>query len=201
MRGIYAILNEERGILELARAILDGGVRIVQYRAKSGVVKEHASDLRLLTRSRNALFIINDDWRAVQSFDADGVHLGPDDASVEQIATIRTNLVDRLIGLSCGTAEEAQAAQAAGADYAGVGSVFATGSKSDAGAPIGIEGLKRVAAATTLPVAAIGGINLQNLPAVRATGVAMAAMISAFSSAADPAAAAAELVRIWESAP
>lgn len=201
MRGIYAILNEERGVLELARAILDGGVRIVQYRAKGGVVNEHASQLRELTRSRNALFLINDDWRAVQSVDADGVHLGPEDANVDQLAAIRASIGNRLIGLSCGTVEEARAAQAAGADYLGVGSVFATGSKSDAGAPIGIEGLKRVAAATTLPVAAIGGIDLQNLPAVRETGVAMAAMISAFSNTSDPAAAAAELVRTWESEP
>ena len=199
MRGIYAILNEERDPVELARAILDGGVRILQYRAKTGIVKEHASQLRRLTRSRNALFIINDDWRAAQTFDADGVHLGPDDANFEQLATIRETVRDRLIGFSCGTVEEARAAQAAGADYAGVGTVFATDSKSNAGEPIGIEGLQRIAAATTLPVAAIGGIDLQNLPAVRATGVAMAAMISAFASASDPAAAAAQLVRMWES--
>jgi thiamine-phosphate pyrophosphorylase len=155
--------------------------------------------LRVLTRSRDAPFIINDDWRAVQTFDADGVHLGPDDANFAQLATIRAGMGDRLIGFSCGTVEEACAAQAAGADYAGVGSVFATASKSDAGEPLGVEGLQRVAAATTLPVAAIGGIDLKNLSAVRATGVAMAAMISAFTSASDPAAAAAQLVRMWES--
>ena len=199
MRGIYAILNEERDPVELARAILDGGVRIIQYRAKGGIVKQHVAQLRALTRGRNALFIINDDWRAAQTFDADGVHLGPDDTNFSQLAAIRASLGDRLIGFSCGTAEEARAAQAAGADYAGVGSVFATASKSDAGEPFGIEGLQRVAAATTLPVAAIGGIDLQNLAAVRATGVAMAAMISAFTSASDPAAAAAQLVRTWES--
>jgi thiamine-phosphate pyrophosphorylase len=199
LRGIYAILNEERDPVELGRAVLDGGVRIVQYRAKTGIVNDHAAQLRVLTRSRNALFIINDDWRAVRTFDADGVHLGPDDANFAQLPTIRAAVGDRLIGFSCGTVEEARDAQAAGADYAGVGAVFGTGSKSDAGEPLGIEGLQRIAASTTLPVAAIGGIDLQNLPAVRATGVAMAAMISAFASAPDPAAAAARLVRIWES--
>jgi len=199
LRGIYAILNEERDPVELARAILDGGVRILQYRAKAGIVKEHALQLRSLTRARNALFIINDDWRAARTFDADGVHLGPDDTDLSQLAAIRANVGDRLIGFSCGTVEEARGAQAAGADYAGVGAVFATGSKSDAGEPLGIEGLQRVAAATTLPVAAIGGIGAENLPAVRATGVAMAAMISALAGASDPAAAAARLVRIWES--
>ncbi len=197
MRGVYAILNEERDPVELARAILDGGVRVVQYRAKRGIVPAHAAQLRTLTSSYSALFLINDDWRAAEAFDADGVHLGPDDAAIPDIAEIRGALGHRLIGLSCGTVEEARAAQAAGADYVGAGSVFATSSKSDAGDPIGIDGLRRVAAATTLPVAAIGGINEQNLQAVRATGVAMAAMISAFTSATDPRKAAERLVQIW----
>ena len=198
MRGIYAILNEERDPVALARALLDGGVRIVQYRAKGGIVPTHASQLRTLTRDRNALFLINDDWRAVEAFGADGVHLGPEDAAVADLPEIRRALGDRLIGLSCGTAGEARAAQAAGTDYIGAGSVFATRSKSDAGAPIGIEGLRDIVSATTLPVAAIGGIDEMNLPAVRATGVAMAAMISVFSSAADPGAAAKRLVQMWE---
>jgi thiamine-phosphate pyrophosphorylase len=197
LRGIYAILNEERDPVELARAILDGGVRIVQYRAKRGIVSAHASELRTLTRDCNALFLINDDWRAVETFDADGVHLGPDDAKVMDLPEIRRALGDRLIGVSCGTVEEARAAQAAGADYIGAGSVFATSSKSDAGNPIGVEGLHRIAAATTLPVAAIGGIDEQNLQAVRATGVAMAAMISAFTFASDPQKAAERLVQMW----
>ena len=198
MRGIYAILNdEERDPIELARAILDGGVRIVQYRAKRGIVSAHAAELRTLTRDCNALFLINDDWRAAETYDADGVHLGPDDAKVRDLPEIRRALGGRLIGLSCGTAEEACAAQAAGADYVGAGSVFATSSKSDAGDPIGVEGLRGIAAATALPVAAIGGVNEKNLQAVRATGVAMAAMISAFTSASDPRKAAERLVQMW----
>ena len=173
-------------------------MRIVQYRAKSGIVPAHASELRTLTRDHNALFLINDDWRAVEAFGADGVHLGADDAVAAEFPEIRRALGDRLIGLSCGTAGEARAAQAAGADYIGAGAVFATRSKSDAGEPIGIEGLRDIASATTLPVVAIGGIDEKSLPAVRATGVAMAAMISVFSSAADPAAAAQRLIEIWD---
>jgi thiamine-phosphate pyrophosphorylase len=198
LRGIYAILNEERDPVALARAVLDGGVRIVQYRAKGGIVPAHASQLRALTRDCNALFLINDDWRAVEAFGADGVHLGPEDAAAADFPNIRRALGDRLIGLSCGTVAEARAAEAAGADYIGVGSVFATQSKSDAGAPIGIDGLRAIASATTLPVAAIGGIDEKNLLAVLATGVAMTAMISVFSSAADPGAAAKRLVEMWE---
>lgn len=172
-------------------------MRLLQYRAKAGVVPHSAETLRDLTRACDALFLINDDWRAALRFDADGVHVGPDDLAAENFLEIRAALEGRILGVSCGTEAEARDAERAGADYLGVGSVFATGSKSDAGDPIGIAGLKRVAAATTLPVAAIGGITASNLAQVRQSGVAMAAMISAFAGA-DPQRTAAELVAVWE---
>lgn len=198
LRGIYAIVNEdERDAVAIARAALDGGVRIVQYRAKRGIVPYRAHALRELTREYGALFILNDTWRDVQTYDADGVHVGPDDAQPHELARIRRALHGRVLGVSCGTEDEARAAQACGADYIGVGSVYATGSKADAGDPIGIAGLSRVAASTTLPVAAIGGITLATLPQVRASGVAMAAVISAIANAADPCRAAAALVTTW----
>lgn len=197
LSGIYAIVNEGApDPVALTRAILAGGARIVQYRAKSGVVPEHARALRDLTRAHAALFILNDDWRAVETYDADGVHVGPEDAAPEELEQIRTALQNRLIGVSCGTEDEARVAQAH-ADYIGVGSVYATASKADAGAPIGIAGLLRVSRATHLPVAAIGGITLDSIAEVRASGVAMAAVISAISSAADPQAATEALVRAW----
>lgn len=175
-------------------------MRILQYRAKSGVVAAHAGQLRELTRERGALFIINDDWRAALACGADGAHLGPEDVTSGELAAIRQVMPGRLIGCSCGTEEEVRAAQAAGADYAGVGSVFPTQSKRDAGDAIGLEGLRRVAAATALPVAAVGGITRENLASVRATGAAMAAAISALALAADARAEAAEFVRIWNEA-
>lgn len=197
LQGIYAIVNEAAhpNPIDVTRAILDGGARIVQYRAKTGIVPEHARALRDLTRVYDALFIINDDWRAVSAYDADGVHLGPDDALGEDLRAIRAALADRLIGVSCGTPEEAR--EAAQADYIGVGSVYATESKADAGEPIGIAGLRTVAGQTSLPVAAIGGITLERLPQIRESGVAMAAVISAISLAHDPRMAAAALVRAW----
>ncbi|HKU66606.1 MAG TPA: thiamine phosphate synthase [Candidatus Baltobacteraceae bacterium] len=200
LRGVYAIVNEAAHPepVELTRAILEGGARIVQYRAKSGIVPAHARALRDLTRAYGALFIVNDDWHAVDGYDADGVHLGPEDARAEDLAEIRAALADRVIGVSCGTPHEARAA--AQADYIGVGSVYATASKADAGDPIGIAGLRAVAAQTSLPVAAIGGITLASLPQIRASGVAMAAVISAISAAADPRAATAALVRLWNGA-
>ena len=202
LRGIYAIVNEDaqRDPIALTREILEGGVRIVQYRAKSGIVPAHARAMRDLTRDFDALFVVNDDWRAVQTYDADGVHLGPGDARPQELSPIRAALTDRLIGISCGTPGEAGAAGAGDADYIGVGSVYATASKSDAGDPIGIEGLRAVAAATRLPVAAIGGIGRAELREVRSSGVAMAAVISAIAAAPDAREAAAALVREWETA-
>ncbi len=198
LTGIYAILNEgPADPVALGAQVLAGGVRILQYRAKSGLVPNHARALRRLTREHHALLILNDDWRAVEPFEADGVHIGPEDAAPEQLADIRAAMDGRILGISCGTAQEANAAQWAGADYIGAGCVFATQSKADAGEPIGIPGLRRIAEATPLPVAAIGGITAENLWEVRRTGVAMAAVISAISAGADPLAAASALVWAW----
>lgn len=199
LHGIYAIVNEAAAPdpVELTEAILSGGARIVQYRAKTGIVPAHARALRDLTRRSGALLIVNDDWRAAQAYDADGVHVGQDDALPSGLPALRAMFPDLLIGVSCGTTHEARAAQAQDADYLGVGAVYATGSKSDAGDPIGVAGLREIAAATRLPVAAIGGITHANLPLVRASGVAMAAVISAIANARDPRDATAQLVYRW----
>jgi thiamine-phosphate pyrophosphorylase len=197
LHGIYAILNESENVLALARAVLDAGISVVQYRAKRGIVLEHLRSLREITAAASALLIVNDDWRAAAEFACDGVHLGPDDDGFVDIGPARAALGSRLIGLSCGTVEEALQANRLGADYIGVGSVYATTSKADAGEPIGVDGLRRVAAAAVMPVAAIGGITSRNLPPVRESGVAMAAVISAISGAADPLRAARDLVRQW----
>jgi thiamine-phosphate pyrophosphorylase len=199
LHGIYAIVNETSAVLDIARACIDAGITVLQYRAKNGINKDHLILLRALTYDSGALLIVNDDWRAAAAFDCDGVHLGPDDDGFIEIAPVRSALGQRLIGLSCGTVEEAREANRLGADYIGVGSVYATGSKADAGDPIGIDGLRRVASVAAMPVVAIGGITVQNLDPVRETGVAMAAVISAISSAPDPAAAAHELVQRWSS--
>lgn len=196
LRGIYVIINEGPDAVGLARAALRGGARLVQYRAKNGIVRENAMALRALTRPHRALFIVNDDWRAARDYEADGVHLGPADAA-ESLASIRSALPELVIGLSCGTVEEARLAAVADADYIGVGSVYATVSKDDAGAPIGIPGLRDAVAATRLPVAAIGGITRDRIAELRAAGAAMAAVISALALQADPEAATRELVRGW----
>jgi thiamine-phosphate pyrophosphorylase len=197
LRGIYVIVNEDARAPELARAVLDAGVKVVQYRAKRGVNLGHVQLLRQFTRAHDALLIVNDDWRAALAYDCDGVHLGPDDPGFGAVATVRAALGDRLIGLSCGTLDEVRFANGEDVDYLGIGSVYATASKTDAGAPIGIEGVRALAAQSWSPVAAIGGIGVAQIDEVRATGVAMAAVISAVGDAADPKAAAQGLVERW----
>jgi thiamine-phosphate pyrophosphorylase len=110
---------------------------------------------------------------------------------------VREALPDRLIGLSCGAIEEVRAGNDAGVDYLGVGSVYATMSKSDAGAPIGTAALHELVRASAVPVAAIGGITTAAIPEIRRSGAAMAAVISAVSAATDPLRAARELVDVW----
>ena len=202
LRGIYLIVNDgAQDPLPVAIAALRAGLRIVQYRAKKGIDARRLRALRAATADAGALLIVNDDWKATLAYDCDGVHLGPGDDGFDDVVAVRRALGDRLIGLSCGTVIEAQMAVAAGADYAGVGSVFATASKADAGDPIGLDGLRRIVAAVSpLPVAAIGGIGAAQIAGVRACGASMAAVISAVSQSADPFAAAAALVRAWNDA-
>lgn len=198
LRGVYAIVNGGDRACELARAAVSAGILIVQYRAKGGIDEDVARAIRAITREAGALMIVNDEWRAVERLEADGVHVGPEDAGPADLRAMRAALPDAAIGVSCGTEDEARAAQRAGADYLGVGSVFATASKSDAGDPIGLDGLARIAASTSLPVAAIGGITYERLRDVRDTGVAMAAVLSAIAVA-DAAGAARALVERWNS--
>jgi thiamine-phosphate pyrophosphorylase len=185
-------------MLGVASAVLDAGVKIVQYRAKSGIVADRVRSLRALTRDHDALLIVNDDWHAAERFDCDGVHLGPGDPGFEDVASVRAAMRERLIGLSCGTIGEVRAANDADVDYLGVGAVYATASKADAGAPIGAEGLRALADATELPVAAVGGITLATLAHVYRSGAAMAAIISAISQSAKPRPTAQEFVDAWK---
>ncbi|HTZ56248.1 MAG TPA: thiamine phosphate synthase [Candidatus Acidoferrum sp.] len=197
LHGIYVIINEDARAPALARAVLEGGVKVLQYRAKGGLNVGHIQLLRQFTLAHQALLIVNDDWRAALAYNCDGVHLGPDDEGFVASASVRAELGDRLIGLSCGTVDEVRFANAQDVDYVGVGAVYATASKADAGAPIGVDGLRRIAAESWNPVAAIGGIGVAQIDAVRASGVAMAAVIAAVAAAADPKAAAQALVERW----
>ncbi len=196
LAGIYALLEPQRHTDPLAYvdALLRGGIRIVQLRAKGGCDAAFVDELATRVRAAGGITIVNDDVEL--ALRADGVHLGQEDAATHDLSRLREQFGPRLIGLSCGTPHEARVA-APQADYLGVGPIFATGSKSDAGGPLGVSGVRVVVAATALPVAAIGGITLAALGRVRESGATMAAVISALAGAADPEAAARAFVHAW----
>ncbi len=196
LRGIYALVDPARGALEpFVDALLRGGVRLFQVRAKNGIRRDELSRLAERVRRAGGLTIVNDDVALADA--VDGVHLGQEDAALHDLQAVRARLGARIIGLSCGTPAEARAAAAAGLDYIGVGPMFPTGSKRDAGSPIGVNGVRAVIRASSLPAAAIGGISAERMPQVRETGAAMAAVISACYAGEDPAAAARALVDAW----
>ncbi|MEO7039445.1 MAG: thiamine phosphate synthase [Candidatus Elarobacter sp.] len=195
MRGVYALVDPARvEPVAFTEALLRGGIRLFQIRAKAGI--DGASVIAIVGRVRAAggIALMNDDVALARI--ADGVHLGQEDAAEVDLAALRRALGPRIIGLSCGTPQEAAAADPALIDYVGSGPVFATPSKDDAGLPIGINGVRAVVAATALPCAAIGGIGLHNLARVRESGATMAAVISGLVCD-DPEAAARAFVERW----
>ena len=169
----------------MARAALSNGARIVQLRDKaaSGAqLLRFAQELRELTSRHDALLLINDRIDIALASGADGVHLGPDDLL---LSAARQLLPFQIIGASCGTLEEARHAERLGADYIGVGAVFGTQTKHDAGAPIGLENLRAIVQKTALPVAAIGGIARGNIASVVRCGAKMACVVSAIGNGID----------------
>jgi len=196
LHGIYALVEpERRAPVPFVDALLAGGVRLFQIRAKNGIALDLLRAIVAAVRAAGGITIVNDD--VVLAAEADGVHLGQEDAALLDLAAVRERLRDGIIGLSCGIPAEARAADPAVIDYLGIGPLFLTGSKADAGPPIGVRGVRAVVEATTLPTAAIGGIDLAGLVSARETGATMAAIVSALASARDVTAAAREMVSAW----
>jgi thiamine-phosphate diphosphorylase len=191
--ALYAIvdpLDTGRSPLALAAAYLAGGARLLQLRLKAAPASELyevALALRAVTRAVGALLIVNDRPDIAAAVDADGVHLGQTDVPV---AVARAVLgPDRLVGVSTHDPEELRAAVDAGADYAGVGPIFATSSKAAALPARGLALLHAVRPLTDRPLVAIGGITADTAPEVLAAGADSVAMIGALAHAPDPAAA------------
>lgn len=187
--GLYGIIDIEvldgRNPLEAAAAIIRGGASAIQLRDNISPKKLKlpvATALRSLCAEHSILFIINNELDIALACDADGLHIGQDDLD----ATIARQLlpVDRILGVSVSTAEEAAAAESAGADYLGVGAIYATGTKSDVNV-IGAAGLKDIRWCSGLPLVAIGGIDASNVAEVVAAGAESAAVISAILNADD----------------
>lgn len=182
------------GLLETIEAALLGGVTAVQLREKSGTdleILRAAERVRELCADHDAAFYLNDRVDLALAAGADGVHLGVDDLPIP--AARRFGGSDFFIGFSPDTDTGARSAKLEGADYLGVGPVFGTGSKSDAGPAIGLGILKRRIAVSDLPVIGIGGIDAGNAGSVIRAGAAGVAVMSSILRAADPGVAAAEL--------
>lgn len=189
LRGLYVILDPdiapERDLVELAMASMDGGAKLLQLRAKhaeKGEVLPVAQAIASLARERGVTFVINDHADLALAAGADGVHVGQRDLPV---AFLRQLLgPDAVIGCSAATPEEAKAAEQAGASYLGTGAIYPTSSK-DRTRPTGLDGLRRVIAATSLPVFGIGGVTAENVGPIIETGAVGAAVISAVIRADD----------------
>jgi thiamine-phosphate pyrophosphorylase len=200
--GLYVITEawEGRSHLDVARAALAGGAVVIQLRDKEATTRQLMAvggEILALCRQAGAAFTVNDRLDVALALAADGVHLGPEDlpvADARRIAdAVRPGLV---IGASAGTAEEALTAERDGADYLGVGSIFGTATKPDAGPPVGIERIRGIRAVTRLPIVAIGGITADNVAQVIEAGAAGAAVITAVSRAQDMRAAAAAIASL-----
>ena len=186
---LYAVTDRawvgRQTLPEQVEAALKGGATCVQLREKEldgTALLEEAKVLAALCRRYGVPLIINDNVEVALASGADGVHVGQDDLTVEQVRRLAG---DRLIvGVSAHTVEQALAAQAGGADYLGVGAVFATATKSDARV-LPRETLAEICRAVDIPVVAIGGIGEDNLLQLAGTGVDGAALVSAIFSAPD----------------
>jgi thiamine-phosphate pyrophosphorylase len=162
----------------MVRRVLEAGVTFIQYREKEKTrrqIYEEAVGLRELTRSFQAVLIINDHADIALAVDADGVHLGQDDLPLKEARKI---MGGRIVGISTHSLAQAAEAEAGGADYIGFGPIFLTTTK-DAGAPKGIDILKTITENVTIPVVAIGGIGIEAVPNVMGAGADCVAVATA----------------------
>ncbi len=189
LTGLYAVTPADNLLPRLSTLVglaLDGGAKLVQYRNKDAPMplkRAQAAELLRICRAHGARLIVNDDvWLAIE-IGADGVHLGRGDA--DPVMARQALGPKRLLGVSCyDDIDRAAAAAAAGADYIAIGSVFASPTKPGAiRAPL--ELITEAKRRAKIPVAAIGGVKLENAPAVLAAGADMVAVVSDLFDAMD----------------
>lgn len=207
--GIYLVTDPQlcgtRGVLETVRSAVAGGVRMVQIRDKNA----NGTDLYDVVVQigeavgDRALVLVNDRVDVYLAARADGaavhgVHIGQNDLSPAQVRG--TVGPEAIIGLSANTVghlNQLHALPQGTVDYLGVGVIRPTLTKPDHPAPLGVDGFAAIAAATTLPCVAIGGVRLADVPALRRAGAAGVAVVSAICAADDPARVAEDFVQEW----
>jgi len=180
-------------IEECVRQAISGGCTVIQLREKTASSYEFydtALRLRKVTASLGVPLIINDRADIALAVDADGVHVGQKDLPYEVVRRIIGP--DKIVGVSTHTLKQAKLAEKMGADYIGVGAMFATGTKSDA-TPAGVDVLRNIRKEVNIPMVAIGGISKNNVSLLTDTGVDGIAVVSAVVAEHDIAGAAREL--------
>lgn len=200
---LYAVtdrswLKPGETLAEVVETLLKAGVTCVQLRekeAEDAFILQEAQELKALCHRYGVQFLVNDRPDLAQAVGADGVHVGQEDTGL----TEARNLLgpNALLGGSAHTVEEALAAQAAGADYLGCGAVFGSGTKHNV-SQMPLETLTAICQAVDIPVVAIGGVSLDNLPLLADTGIAGVAVISGLFAADDKTEAAQAFLRQLE---
>lgn len=168
-----------RPLIQDVQLALEGGVTMIQLREKNldeESFYREAIEIKELCKKFNVPFIINDNVELAKKVDADGVHVGQNDMAAQDVRAIIGP--DKILGVSTQTVEEALLAQKMGADYLGVGAVFPTGSKDDCWV-LSHDLCREICSAVTIPVVAIGGINLGNISKLSGLGFSGISLISA----------------------
>jgi thiamine-phosphate pyrophosphorylase len=189
--------------VRVLKEAIAGGVTLFQFREKgsSRTMTETimlGKRLRDVCRQSSVPFIVNDRVDLAMVLEADGVHVGQEDLPAKEARRLMGD--HAIIGVSCNQSTEVERAVQAGADYVGVGSLFPTASKADAGHPIGPDAIRRIrqSDAGAIPIVGIGGIQVHNAAAVTAAGADGIAVISAIAASPSPRQAAADLLRAME---
>jgi thiamine-phosphate pyrophosphorylase len=188
INGIYVITdgNAAHSHVEIAAAAIAGGASVIQLREKEipdRKLLEIAKIIRKLTLDSGTLFVINNRVDIAIACGADGVHVGQDDMPASDIRKLIGS--EAILGVSTTNVDEAIKAEADGADYIGVGPIFPTMTKTDAGEALGLTTIPTSKQVIRIPLVAIGGISLENVASIASAGANSAAVISAVTGALD----------------
>jgi thiamine-phosphate pyrophosphorylase len=190
--GLYGITAEKfsngRTNIQVVEQMIKSGLKIIQYREKRpsksyNTILEECRQIRALTRAAGVSFIVNDYVDVAMLVDADGVHVGQDDLPVAEVKKLLGR--DKIIGLSTHSPQQAKDAVRAGADYIGVGPIFATKTKDDVCDPVGFSYLDWVIENISLPFVAIGGIKVHNVDQIVQRGAETICLVTEIVGAPD----------------
>ncbi len=183
---LYAITDQTSDLIERIEDILIGGVKIIQYRFKTGTDKDHLEEairIKNLCKKYNSMFIVNDRVDIALASNADGIHLGQDDLDLKTARKILGN--SKIIGISANNEIDIANSIKDGCDYIGIGPVFKTSTKKDK-EPLGLKKIKTLTKDIKVPWFAIGGINKKNISYLKNNGFSKFALVSELMNSEDP---------------